>query len=1021
MTRLIITFLIFISSLLAVLSQNLNLQVGNEFEYWESNYVESGQKNNTHLTKNSESYTLRKFHFTVLSKNSEGYQLNCKHNITDEYSREMSNEQWETVICNHTDLHNKFTSDRLKSNIELIITLSQKGTLDSIIVVNSSGTLKTPEDPQELKRHLYKYQSFINMCFSNLTSINNADSSLHMNGEVYQLSNIDKNHYYFNQKDERFRKKEINHKNTNTITHREMTIRKDGLLKEAVANVEWTAETNETYNTFFKNRKSRIVYIKEEPGEFDCKFNVEDKLNNEDHYTYKQSLESKAPIRNTNVCIRGKVHTPNSRKTIRLVWIENSALNYKKMEIEVPLEMDSTFEIKLHIDKISEATLIYLKDPTFYLMPGDDIYIDINSENEMPFNVKGIGANHINLALQKAKYNKANECTLGDVKYKFYNMHRDANTKTIENYARSILKKQQHYLINNPHLVSPEVYLACFWDNQLLVADELRKSPRDISTNYRQYKRDDLPSDKELEFESINEIFHADNDLMSFSAKYDRYLRDLVHFYLIDKMKKVSGRGNRFFTNEFYDQYHENILNYAQIFFTGRTQESLCFNNVLEAFPRTSWSCYNKLYQEYTRQYPHSLRIEILKNHHIKAATTSPGKTPYDFTLYDINGDIHKLSDYKGQAVHIAFMPIMEKIYNRYGNSYINLINKYTNENITFLIVSYSDKQKTIDFFKENDYDATCLITKGQGNMLKNEYAFTSFPHFCLINANGKIVASSRVNPSDLLDNPDIIESAMLYNDTPTDYKKRTRALSIVSLVLLITIVISSSIFLYIKKHNKRQLKLAKLNEQLRESELKAIRAQMNPHFMHNCLNAIQNLVQKKELDKAHQYISKFATLIRDTLTLSDKDEISLSQEIEMINNYVALEQLRFPLDFKIEIAPEIDIYSIFIPPMLLQPSVENAIIHGLLKKEGDKKLKLSVFLKGELIVIHIVDNGIGRVASLAQTSNGTGKGSSFTQERLELLKKRYGRLCDMNISDQYDDLNNAIGTTVEITIEDEA
>jgi LytS/YehU family sensor histidine kinase len=101
----------------------------------------------------------------------------------------------------------------------------------------------------------------------------------------------------------------------------------------------------------------------------------------------------------------------------------------------------------------------------------------------------------------------------------------------------------------------------------------------------------------------------------------------------------------------------------------------------------------------------------------------------------------------------------------------------------------------------------------------------------------------------------------------------------------------------------------------MRELELTVIRTQMNPHFMYNCLNSIQNLVQKNQNEQAHLYLSKFASLVRQVLNNSKKEEIPLSKELDSVQEYIELEQLRFDFGFKLEVAEGVDLNAIFVPP----------------------------------------------------------------------------------------------------------
>lgn len=223
----------------------------------------------------------------------------------------------------------------------------------------------------------------------------------------------------------------------------------------------------------------------------------------------------------------------------------------------------------------------------------------------------------------------------------------------------------------------------------------------------------------------------------------------------------------------------------------------------------------------------------------------------------------------------------------------------------------------------------------------------------------------------------------------------------------------------------------------LRELELTAIRSQMNPHFLFNSLNSVQNLVQQNKGREAHLYLADFAGLIRKVLQNSEKEEVSLAEELEMTEQYLNLEKLRFDFDFSISVEQGIDIHNTTVPSMLLQPFAENAVIHGLQNKTEKRKLKIEVkrnshFLPDNVsqagssvigkeenpgIVISIEDNGIGRVAAAAISKTKNGKGSKLIQERLEILQEKQGEKYRLEITDLTGDES---GTRVEIFIPEE-
>ena len=225
----------------------------------------------------------------------------------------------------------------------------------------------------------------------------------------------------------------------------------------------------------------------------------------------------------------------------------------------------------------------------------------------------------------------------------------------------------------------------------------------------------------------------------------------------------------------------------------------------------------------------------------------------------------------------------------------------------------------------------------------------------------------------------------------------------------------------------EKERKLLEFNKVLAESKLTALRTQMNPHFVFNCLNSIQECIVFEKYKEAQGYLQKFSRLMRLVLQNSDKNLVPLHQEIEMLKLYLELEKLRFTEKFSYEIIydeEELDTENIEIPPMLLQPFVENALWHGLLPKKENRVLKL-VFklLKGDILECSVDDNGIGRQKSYllkekqTSTKKHESKGIRITQDRLNLISLQYNQHARIEIIDKEDYEGNPIGTRVVIEL----
>ena len=216
-----------------------------------------------------------------------------------------------------------------------------------------------------------------------------------------------------------------------------------------------------------------------------------------------------------------------------------------------------------------------------------------------------------------------------------------------------------------------------------------------------------------------------------------------------------------------------------------------------------------------------------------------------------------------------------------------------------------------------------------------------------------------------------------------------------------------------IKKHRKKN----RLKNELNASKLIAIQSQMNPHFIFNAINSIQDLILKGDIDNSYNYIIKFSKLVRQTLNFSDKEFIDIEDEIELLEIYLELEKLRFKDDFEYSINCDFD--DTQVPPMLVQPFVENAIKHGLLHKDGLKKLEIT-FVKNEILYCTITDNGIGRKKAQEikerQQKNHQSFSVNATKGRFEIMKSHYQQDLGVVYEDLMED-NVPAGTKVIINM----
>jgi sensor histidine kinase YesM len=217
----------------------------------------------------------------------------------------------------------------------------------------------------------------------------------------------------------------------------------------------------------------------------------------------------------------------------------------------------------------------------------------------------------------------------------------------------------------------------------------------------------------------------------------------------------------------------------------------------------------------------------------------------------------------------------------------------------------------------------------------------------------------------------------------------------------------------------------AEFQRNLADVSLTALRSQMNPHFIFNCLNSIKLYTAQNDNVAAAEYLTKFSKLIRLVMENSRNDKISLASELNALHLYIEMEAMRFKekLQYNMNVEKDVESDYIEIPPLLLQPYVENAIWHGLMHKEQGGKIDIDIYMKDNksLLEINIIDNGIGRARSAELKSKTVTKHKSYgmkvTSERIALINQIYKTGADVKIFDLNDAEGNASGTKVTIQI----
>ncbi len=224
-------------------------------------------------------------------------------------------------------------------------------------------------------------------------------------------------------------------------------------------------------------------------------------------------------------------------------------------------------------------------------------------------------------------------------------------------------------------------------------------------------------------------------------------------------------------------------------------------------------------------------------------------------------------------------------------------------------------------------------------------------------------------------------------------------------------IIGAALIFWLYRRRSKRKLARSIQARQTINLKLRSIRAQLNPHFMFNALTSIQNLMNKNDTKSANHYLAKFAELTRKVLNTSDQELISLEDEVKILDDYLLMEQLRFNFQYELKIDDKINLANTEVPPMLLQPFVENAVKHGVANLREKGVIRVLISLNDNNLQFSISDNGPGFQQNNANYGEGA-YGLKLSEERIKLLNEVYtGQFASLNIT------SNASGTTVVIVL----
>jgi len=352
---------------------------------------------------------------------------------------------------------------------------------------------------------------------------------------------------------------------------------------------------------------------------------------------------------------------------------------------------------------------------------------------------------------------------------------------------------------------------------------------------------------------------------------------------------------------------------------------------------------------------------------------------------------------------------------------------KINKENCCSLKLPYGDNKLSISFLHNAQYPSSGLIT--QYSLNENNWKYTKDNTLEFYNlGSGNYDLKLRSGTKNNIKNAGI--KTISFSVKTPFYKTWVFYFSFPVLMLIIGMIIFRYKALQQKRIEEQKTERfiaeekikSELNQKIANLEMQNLQVQMNPHFIFNSINSLKKLIMVCDTDKGIEYLQKFSTMVRLILHNSRKKLITLEEEIQLLKLYLAFESLRFTSNFEysIELNSTLDASFINLPPMILQPFVENAIWHGLLHlKQKQPILIIKFYPNDDDLVCEIIDNGIGRKAS-KQFSKTKHKslGTTITKERLQIYQNLTKKSIELKYVDLYND-KTPLGTKVIITMQD--
>jgi len=695
-------------------------------------------------------------------------------------------------------------------------------------------------------------------------------------------------------------------------------------------------------------------------------------------------IKKYTPENDSTATITGTLDKNCNPQTLRCYIITNYLGRGEKLYLEKNIEPGKSFRLDIPL-KYPIATNLtignYGNYGGFLLEPGDSVHLTVT-----PNGIEYSGPDALKSKLAKAIPN---------------------NRLNIENSWTEEQAKQQaeNWILTEQKKIEPFRDQISGW-----AYNEIRcgiyYSAMNHLLSYYFYK-----NNRKVYEESFNKLFSNIkwDDYQSFSSM-DMMM--FLHSYLSRKLLIMKGLKDNTYDSE-TDKYY-----IAKITLNNRIKYHALSQCVYEALKRNNLEEGRALFEDYEKEYRGTGFYPFLKSKLENRAELGNGAMSPEFEATDINGKKVSLSKMKGKYVQLLFVNLKYEDDTLDLKAYQKLKEDLPRDKFEMITVFVNKDESLTKTYINRHHPKGILVSNPDWQLehLKKFKSEITSPYY-LVNPKGIIVFSGAGAPTEQFVKI-IIEMIIndTYNKAEVSISKSTLywVLSLSMLAIVLTLVVVWFVTQAIKKRE------AMRREQL-ELKLGAVRSQLNPHFLFNAMTSIQYLVNHDEKEKANLFLSKFAQLMRKVLLQSETERVPLSDELATIETYLELEALRHRFNYHIQVDDKIDQHNTEIPVMLLQPFVENAVIHGIahLGEKGNIEIKVEK-CENNRLKIKIMDNGLGYSDEVSAHTGSNGKGMQITRKRVDLMMAKYGHEIDFNVINRKELDVSLGGTEVTITFETE-